>query len=100
MGEGGGGGGGGGEGGRGGGGGGRGEGGKQKQQNWEAANLVQRQDNLAAYLTPHSQLQMKTLAPSVPGSNKKGCSNATALHDTKKTRHRQQTKRVRTHSYK
>ena len=48
MGEGGGGGGGGGEGG----GGGAGEGRKQNQQNWEAVNLVQRQDNLATYLTP------------------------------------------------
>jgi hypothetical protein len=49
------------------------------------------------FLLTHS-CKMKTLARSVPGSNKKGCSNATALHDTKKTRHRQQTRRVRTHS--
>jgi hypothetical protein len=28
--------------------------------------------------------KIKTLAPSVPESNKKRCSNATALHDTKK----------------
>ncbi len=60
MGEGGG-GGGGGEGGGGGGGG--GEEGKQKQQNREAVNRVQRQDNLATYLSPHSQLQNENTRP-------------------------------------